>query len=244
MITVAGPCSVESPEQIETIAKVVGGIGVTFLRGGVFRAGTYPGPSFGLVNETLIQEFSRAAHDYGMRCVLEVLDYRPEALAIYDKYADAYQVGARQMQNYQLLRLLAKRKRPVFLKRNTGSTVDEWLGAMDHLLTGNLCEPILIERGSSSHMDHVRWDLSISAIPAVHAINPDLAVIVDASHGTGRRDLVAPMTLAGLAAGADGFLCEVHPDPDRSLSDAQQAYPLLDFPKLLTKARSVWDAAK
>ncbi len=234
LISIAGPCSVESPEQIHVIAQVLGKLGIKYLRGGVFRAGTYPGNRFGWVPESLMAEYSRAAHENNMKCIIEVLDCHPVFLEMVSKYCDAYQVGARQMQNYTLLRLLARTKRPVFLKRHPGSTLDEFLGAAEHLLAEEKCEPILIERGSSSHMNHVRWDLSISLIPAIKAITK-IPIICDASHGTGRRDLVEPMTFAGIAAGADGFLVEVHPTPDKSLSDADQAYPIDQFPLLYHK---------
>lgn len=243
LISVAGPCSVETPEQIHEIAQFLSQFGVKYLRGGVFRAGTYPGNHFGWVGEPLMAEFSRAARENGMKTIIEVLDYHPETMRIIAKYADAYQVGARQMQNYTLLRILGASKRTVFLKRHPGSTLDEWLGAAEHLLTGGNCDPVLIERGSASHLNHVRWDLSISMIPAVQHITR-IPIIVDASHGTGRRDLVVPMTLAGIAAGANGFLVETHTDPEKSISDAQQALPLSDFTDLFSKICLVRAARK
>lgn len=239
--TVAGPCSVESAEQIRLIASVLGKLGIEYLRGGVFRAGTYPRGHFGLVDEVLINEFSRAAHENNMKTIIEILDYHPETMKIVSKYADAFQVGARQMQNYTLLRILGSTKRTVFLKRHPGSTLDEFLGAAEHLLAGGLCDPVLVERGSSTHMNHVRWDLSISLIPTVKAITK-IPIIVDPSHGTGRRDLVEPCVLAGIAAGADGFLIETHPDPNKSLSDSEQAYPLDQFESLYKKILSVKSA--
>lgn len=238
LITVAGPCSVESPEQIHIIAQALKPLGIQYLRGGVFRAGTYPRAPFGWVEESLIAEFGRAAFENGMKCVIEVLDYHPDSFKMITKYADAFQVGARQMQNYTLLKVLAQQKRPVFLKRNMGATLDEFLGAAEYILREKKADVVLIERGSSTHMNHVRWDLSLSIIPAIKAIS-NVPVIVDASHGTGRRDLVEPMTLAGIAAGASGFLVEVHPDPENSLSDADQAYPLDKFGSLVNKARNI-----
>lgn len=242
-ISIAGPCSVESIDQIYTIAKELKKHGVQYLRGGVFRAGTYPGAAFGPIPEIAIAEYSRAAHDHGMKCIIEVLSYDKEFLNIALKYADALQVGARQMQNYPLLRLLGSTKRTIFLKRNMGSNIDEFLGAAEHLLAGGLCEPILIERGSSTYHNHVRWDLSISMIPAIKSIT-QIPIIVDASHGSGRRDLVEPMTLAGVAAGADGYLVEVHPDPVHSISDADQAYPLEKFGRLKEKIELVRNVIK
>lgn len=240
LTVLAGPCSVESAEQIHAIAKTIGHGAATYLRGGIYRAGTYPNTKrgFGLIDERLVAEFERAAHENEMKTVVEVLEYSPQAMAIYDKYGDAYQVGARQMQNYPLLRMLSHRKRPVFLKRAPGATIDEFLGSAEWLLQNGTCDVTLIERGSATNATHVRWDLSISMIPAIKAIT-DLPILVDASHGTGRRDLVRPMTLAGIAAGADGFLVETHPDPANSLSDADQAYPLAEFGRLVAAADMV-----
>lgn len=242
-ISIAGPCSVESAEQIHTIAKELGRHGVKYLRGGVFRAGTYPGSNFGWVDVRLIEEFSRAARENGMQNIIEVLDYNRDTFEIIEKYADCYQVGARQMQNYTLLRILGSTKRTVFLKRNVGATIDEFLGAAEHLLAGGLCNPILIERGSATNATHVRWDLSISMIPAIKAITK-IPILIDASHGTGRRDLVEPMTLAGVAAGADGYLVEVHPDPEHSMSDSDQAWPLDDYHRLNQRVTALREAIR
>lgn len=235
-ITVAGPCSVESEEQIYSIAKELSLHGVRFLRGGVFRAGTYPGSDFG-PKVKLMEAMYHAATENGMKVVMEVLDYTEIALGWYAKFSHCFQVGARQMQNYALLRRIGGSKRLIFLKRHPGSTLDELLGAAEHILTAK-GDVVLVERGTSSHMNHVRWDLSISMIPAVKAITA-MPIIVDASHGTGRRDLVEPMTLAGVAAGADGFLTEVHPDPEKSLSDADQAYPLEKYGELARRVRLI-----
>lgn len=239
-ISVAGPCSVESAEQIHTIARELGKCGVKYLRGGVFRAGTYPTEKYGYgwVDEKLIAEFARAAHENGMKTIIEILDYHPDTMINVDKYADCYQVGARQMQNYQLLKTLKKSKRRVFLKRNMGSTLDEFLGAAEYLLKDGHCDPVLIERGSSSFLNHVRWEPSISMIPAVHALS-QIPIIIDASHSTGRRDLVEPIVLAGIAAGANGYLVETHMDPEKSLSDPDQSYPLDKFKSLKQKIDTI-----
>lgn len=234
----AGPCSVESEEQIRHVAKVVGSYGATHLRGGVFRAGTYPGKNFGMVDDGLLNVFQKAAHEFGMLNVIEVLDYSDEALEKVSRYADCLQVGCRQMQNYTLLRKVGRMGRQVFLKRHPGATIDEWLGAAEHLLTAGNCEPILVERGSATNATHVRWDLSISMIPAVQALTR-IPILVDGSHGTGRRDLVEPMTLAGIAAGANGLLVETHPDPEKSLSDADQALSLDAFMSLMDQV-NLW----
>lgn len=228
LISIAGPCSIESEDQVAAIASELGLLDIRFMRGGIFRAGTYPGDNFGLIDESLIQIFNTFAHNNGMACVLEVLDYSPTSFGIYRRFADVFQVGARQMQNYKLLQLLAKDGRPVFLKRNMGANMHEFLGAAEWLLKNGTKELTLIERGSSTHMNHVRWDLSISIIPAIKKIT-SIPILVDASHGTGRRDLVASMAYAGIAAGADGYLIETHPYPDKSISDTDQAISLMDF---------------
>lgn len=231
---IAGPCSVESPEQIFRIAEEVKNANGSHLRGGVFRAGTYPGKDFGYKID-LLKALSGAAKSYGLKSVVEVLDYSESTLDKVCKHADCLQVGSRGMQNYTLLKTVGKIGKPVFLKRNQGATLDEWLGAAEWVLSdGKVKELYLVERGSSSFVNHVRWDLSISMIPAVKAIT-DIPVIVDASHGTGRRDLVRPMTWAGIAAGADGCLIETHYNPDWSLSDAEQALGFEEFKKTTSK---------
>ncbi len=237
-VVIAGPCSVESIEQIHPISDFVGRYGATHLRGGVFRAGTYPGKSFGQIDMTLIKHYYGAAKFANLQNIIEILDYRASQLDEIAMYTDCFQVGCRQMQNYTLLRRLGQYKKPVFLKRHPGTTLDEWLGAAEHLLVGGVEELYLIERGSSSHVNHVRWDLSISMIPAVKALTK-IPVIVDASHGTGRRDLVEPMTLAGVAAGAGGMLLEVHENPEKSLSDADQAIDPEKFKVIMKKVRSI-----
>lgn len=237
-IAIAGPCSVENEEQIKQVAEAVAKSGATHLRGGIFRAGTYPGKNFGLVEEKLLKAFQSAAHDNGLKNIIEVLDYSFGPLGVVEQYADCFQVGARSMQNYSLLRRLGRYNKQVFLKRHPGCTLDEWLGSAEHLLVEGNCHPVLIERGSSTHANHVRWDLSISMIPAIQKIT-QIPIVVDASHGTGRRDLVGPMTLAGVAAGANGVLVEVHPEPEKSLSDADQAINPESFSKLMNKVKRV-----
>ena len=233
-ITIAGPCSVENQNQLVSISDVLSKLGITYMRGGVYRAGTYPPRNFGLQKQ-LLYDFKSITKLYGLKIIVEVLDVRQvEEVA---GYVDALQVGTRHMQDYALLKEVAKFDGVVTLKRGVGSTLDEFLGAAEYLCQG-ICRPILIERGSSSYHNHVRWDLSVSIIAAIKKITK-MPIIVDASHGSGRRDLVEPLTLAGIAAGADGFLCEVHPEPEKSLSDAEQAYPLSKYEKLKKTAQEV-----
>jgi 3-deoxy-7-phosphoheptulonate synthase len=226
---IAGPCSVENETQIWSVAKIVSKF-ANHLRGGVFRAGTYPGQNFGWVSRELLTSYRKASKHYKIRNIIEVLDYRD--LDFLHDFADCYQVGCRQMQNYTLLRLLGQTNKAVFLKRHPGATIDEFLGAAEHLLAGGVRELYLIERGSATNATHCRWDLSVSMIPAVKSMT-NIPIIVDASHGTGRRDLVGPMTLAGVAAGADGLLVETHPDPKNSLSDHDQAISFKQFEDLM-----------
>ena len=237
LIVLAGPCSVEDGMDLEFIAGMLKRSGATKARGGLYRAGTYPGPNFGY-KQVLAGKWSRACKKVGLGIVVEVLDIR--LLDRVDEVADSFQVGARHMQDYALLKELSRSRKTVFLKRNPGSTLDEFLGAAEYLARGS-CRPVLIERGSATRMNHVRWDLSISLIAAVKRMT-GIPILVDASHGTGRRDLVRPMTMAGIAAGADGFLVEVHPRPERSLSDADQAYPLNSLAMLVNDANSVREA--
>lgn len=230
---IGGPCSIENEWQVKTVADVLRKNRVTWMRGGIYRAGTYGATSSGFCHD-LLKMWARVAHGKGLQIAVEVIDLA--FLGAISRHADAYQVGARQMQNYGLLKALARERKPVFIKRNMGATLHEFLGAAEYLLNGREKEVVLIERGSSTHMNHVRWDLSISLIAAVKQMT-QIPILVDASHGTGRRDLVEAMTLAGVAAGADGFMVEVHPDPDKSISDADQAVNMESFEKLVAKAR-------
>ena len=233
---IAGPCSVESKDQIWELAEIVSKLGATHLRGGVFRAGTYPGSNFGWIDIDLIREYKEAADKFYLQNIVEILDYRDIETMI--GYASCFQVGCRQMQNYTLLKEVGRSGLPVFLKRSQGSTIDELLGAAEWILSAGCDELYLIERGSSTQARHVRWDLSISMIPAVQAITK-IPILVDGSHGTGRRDLVEPMTLAGVAAGANGLLVEVHQYPEKSLSDADQAIAPAAFHRLMEKVTNI-----
>ena len=237
-VLIAGPCSVESKSQITNIAKYVSVNGATHLRGGVFSAGTYPGSNFGWKDIELIKYFHETAYDFGMRNIIEILDYTDDSFEKVLKYADCVQIGARSMQNYTLLKKAAEYGKPVFLKRHPGCTMDEFLGSAEYLLKYGCKELYLIERGSVSHTNHTRWDLSVSMIPAIKTIT-DIPIIGDPSHGTGRRDLVEPMALACVASGADGLLIETHTSPDESLSDADQATSPESFVKIINKVNKI-----
>ena len=220
------------------MAGLVRAAGATHLRGGIFRAGTYPGKNFGLIEEDIRKAFWVAAQENGLKNIVEVLDYTDASLERILPYADCLQVGARSQQNYSLLRKLGATGKAIFLKRNPGSTLDEWLGSAEHLLAGGDCHPILIERGSSTFENHARWTLSVGMIAAAKKITK-IPVIVDASHASGRRDLVAPLTLAGISAGADGCLIEVHTDPANSLSDPDQAVEPHEFYEIMQTIKQI-----
>lgn len=228
-IKIFGPCSVESEYQISYVAKYVAEAGATHLRGGLFRAGTYTNKNFGWVTRDLMEAYYKAARRNGLENIIEILDYRD--VNDVGQYCTAFQVGARQMQNYTLLREVGRAGKPVFIKRGTGATVDEWLGAADQVLNAGAKEIYLIERGSSTFHNDSRWTPCIHTIPSVKSIC-NVPVIFDASHSTGRRDLVEPMALAGVAAGAAGILVETHLDPDKSISDSEQALGEFEFKRL------------
>ncbi len=237
-ISIGGPCSLESEEQINIIAKHVATNGGTHLRAGVFRAGTYPGKVFGL-QDHLLRPYRDAAIKYGLKNIIEVLDYTDRSLTMLSDYCDCFQVGARSQQNYSLLRKLGALGKPIFLKRNPGSKIDELIGSCEHILTGQSesdveSEVYLVERGSSTFEDHSRWTLSVSMIAALKQIIR-VPVIVDGSHSSGRRDLVGAMTLAGIAAGADGCLIEVHPNPELSISDSDQAVDFNEYESIMKR---------
>lgn len=210
-MVIAGPCQIESPEQVEKIATGLRSMGIKYMRGGVFSAGTYPGDNFGLDYERL-KYFSEIAKSKGMMPVIEVFD--PRQVEIVAHYASVLQVGARAMQNYALLNEVSKKDKWVTLKRSPSATLDEFLGAAEYLARGD-AKPILVERGGASSHNHIRYELSVSMIAAIKQMT-DMPVLVDASHGSGRRDLVPALTLAGIAAGADGCIVECHPDPDNA----------------------------
>jgi 3-deoxy-7-phosphoheptulonate synthase len=239
-IKIAGPCSMESVSQLENIALKIRDE-TTHLRSGVFKAGTYEGQTFGWIDKELIKQFHDIANRNKLKNIIEILDYR-DIDWICD-YADCFQVGARQTQNYTLLKEVGKSGKPVFLKRNMGMTVDEFLGAANYILNAGCKELYLIERGSSTYHSDVRWTPTVHVIPSIKSIC-DVPVIWDASHATGRRDIVDKICLAGISAGADGYLIETHSDPEKSISDADQAISIEDYKKLCLKIERVRNAIK
>jgi 3-deoxy-7-phosphoheptulonate synthase len=222
VVIMAGPCSVESRTQIKTIAKLVKDAGAKFLRGGAFKPRTSPYSFQGLGEEGL-KYLREAADANGLLTVSEIMDRVDIPLAI--RYIDLIQIGARNMQNFTLLRELGNLNKPILLKRGMASTIDELLMAAEYIMAGGNRQVILCERGIRTFENSTRNTLDISAIPVVKK-KSHLPIVADPSHGTGLRDHVAPMARAAVAAGADGLLIEVHHEPDKALSDgAQSLYP-------------------
>lgn len=222
VVLMAGPCAVESRDQILEIAHRLRGAGATILRGGAFKPRTSPYSFQGLGEEGL-RLLAEAREATGMMIVTEALD--PESAELVAEYADILQVGARNMQNYALLRKVGQIGKPVLLKRGMSATIDELLLAAEYVLNEGNDHVILCERGVRSFDNHTRNLLDLTAIPVVKALS-HLPIIADPSHGTGIRAKVIPMARAAVAAGADGLMVEVHPDPGRALSDgAQSLYP-------------------
>jgi 3-deoxy-7-phosphoheptulonate synthase len=235
VVVMAGPCSVESEEQIEKVAAGIARQGAKVLRGGAFKPRTSP-YSFQGMGEKGLQLMRRAADKHGLLVVSEVMDHTQIAMMI--DHVDMLQVGARNMQNYNLLKELSKVTKPVLLKRGIAATIEELLLSAEYIMSGGNYNVILCERGIRTFESYTRNTLDISAIPVVHKLS-HLPIVVDPSHGTGRRDKVSPMARAALAAGADGLLIEVHHDPEHALSDgAQSLYPD-QFEQLMKELRMI-----
>lgn len=235
VVVAAGPCAVESPGQIADIAARVARAGAKLLRGGAFKPRTSPYSFQGLGEEGL-KLLRDAADKNGLLSVSEVMD--PSQVELMLPYVDVMQVGARNMQNYHLLRALGEIQKPVLLKRGMSATIEELLLSAEYIMAGGNYKVILCERGIRTFETYTRNTLDIAAIPVIKQLS-HLPIIADPSHGTGRRDKVAPMARASVAAGADGLLIEVHPDPERALSDgAQSLYPD-QFTQLMTEIRII-----
>ncbi len=222
VIAMAGPCSVETREQVESVARSVAASGARVLRGGAFKPRTSP-YSFQGHGEEALRWMREAADQHGLAVISEVMDVRTIEMMM--RFVDCLQVGARNVQNFDLLKELGKVRKPVLLKRGLSSTIEEWLLSAEYILAGGNGQVILCERGIRTFENATRNTLDISAIPVVKK-RSHLPIVVDPSHGTGRRDKVIPMARAAIAAGADGLLIEVHNNPEKALSDgAQSLYP-------------------
>jgi 3-deoxy-7-phosphoheptulonate synthase len=235
---IAGPCAVENREQIFAIAVAVKDAGGAFLRGGAYkpRSSPYSFQGLGIPGLELMRE---AADANGLAIVSEVMEIAQIEPML--PYADCFQVGARNMQNFNLLRELGQVRKPVLLKRGIAATVEELLLSSEYILSGGNYEVILCERGIRTYETATRNTMDISAIPVLKKLS-HLPVVADPSHGTGRRDLVAPMAKAAVAAGADALLIEIHPNADKAVSDAAQTMYLEDFAKLTAELRVIAQA--
>jgi 3-deoxy-7-phosphoheptulonate synthase len=235
VIVMAGPCAAENEQQVHATAAAVKRAGAKVLRGGAFKPRSSPYSFQGLGEDGLrmLQDGARA-HD--LKLVSEVMDVTQ--IDVVDRYADIFQVGARNMQNFSLLRELGHARKPVLLKRGISSTIEEWLLSAEYVLSGGNMDVMLCERGIRTFETYTRNTLDISAIPIVKKLS-HLPIIVDPSHGTGRRDKVAPMARAAVAAGADGLIIEVHVDPDHALSDGVQTMFPSQFDRLMAELRII-----
>jgi len=238
LAVIAGPCSVESRDLLLTVAKEVQAAGAHLLRGGAFKPRTSPYAFQGLGEEAL-RYLADAKRETGMPVVTELMDPRETPLVL--QYADVIQVGARNMQNFRLLKELGTHQTPVLLKRGMSSTIRELVMSAEYIMSEGNYQVILCERGIRTFEDATRNTLDLSAVPVLKQLT-HLPVIVDPSHGTGKWDLVAPMALAAVAAGADGIMVEVHPKPEEALSDGPQALLPLRFSRLMADLKRVAEA--
>ena len=230
---IAGPCAVESRDQAMRIAERVAASGARLLRGGAFKPRTSP-YSFQGLGEAGLAILAEVRERFGLGIVTEAVD--TDSLALVEQYADMIQIGARNMQNYSLLRRAGQARKPVLLKRGLAATLEEWLMAAEYVLSEGNYQVALCERGVRTFADHSRNTLDLSVVPAVKAVS-HLPVIVDPSHGTGRRDRVLPLARAALAVGADGLIVEVHDEPERAVSDGLQSIYPRQLDQLMEEAR-------
>jgi 3-deoxy-7-phosphoheptulonate synthase len=231
----AGPCAIETREQAFTVAEQVAAAGAQFFRGGAYKPRTSPYAFQGLGEEAL-KIMAEIREAFGLRIVSEAIDR--ESLALIEEYADVIQIGARNMQNYSLLREVGRTRKPVLLKRGMAATLEELLMAAEYIMSEGNYQVILCERGVRTFVDHTRNTLDLSIVPAVQRLS-HLPIIVDPSHGTGKRNKVVPLARAAVAVGADGLVIEVHHQPDKALSDgAQSIYPQ-QFADMMGEVRQI-----
>jgi len=235
IVMMAGPCTIESEKQLMTTAEAVRKQGAVILRGGAFKPSTSP-YGFRGMGESGLRLLARARDEFGMAVITEVMT--PSDVEMVCDYADILQIGTRNMQNYFLLDQVGKAEKPVVLKRGMSATIEEWLLAAEYILTQGNPHVILCERGIRTFEKMTRNTMDISAIPLIKRLS-HLPVISDPSQGTGRRDLVTPLSLASIAAGTDALLVEVHPNPDEALKDGAQSLTLEQFSSLMPKAHAI-----
>jgi 3-deoxy-7-phosphoheptulonate synthase len=232
---IAGPCAIESRAQAFAIAEAVRRSGARFFRGGAYKPRTSPYAFQGLGEEGL-KILADVREAYGLKIVTEALD--EPGVDLVERYGDVIQIGARNMQNFSLLRRAGKAKIPVLLKRGLSATLDEWLLAAEYVMAEGNYQVVLCERGIRTFVQHTRNTLDLAAIPAVRRIS-HLPVIVDPSHGTGKNFMVTPLARAGVAVGADGLIIEVHDQPEHALSDGAQALTLDQYEQLVSEVKSI-----
>lgn len=235
VVCMAGPCSVEGKDQIEISAEIVAKGGAKIIRGGAFKPRSSP-YSFQGMGEEGLQLMRKAADNNGLLVISEVMEI--SQIPMLSEYSDILQVGARNMQNFNLLRELGKNRKPVLLKRGIAATIEELLLSAEYIMSGGNYDVMLCERGIRTFETYTRNTFDLSVIPVIHKLS-HLPIIADPSHGTGRRDLVPPMACAAIAAGADGILMEVHHDPDHAASDGAQSLFPAQFHDLMPKLRLI-----
>jgi len=235
IVTIAGPCAVESEKQIMTIAKIVKDAGAKILRGGAFKPRTSP-YSFQGLGEDGLKFLRKAGDEFGLAVITEIMD--PIRIELIYKYTDIFQLGSRNMQNFPLLRELGKVDKPVMIKRGMSATIDEWLMAAEYILASGNESVMVCERGIRTFETSTRNTFDLSAIPVIHQ-RSHLPIIADPSHATGIRDKVIPMARAAVAAGTDGLMVEVHHDPSSAMSDGPQALLPEQFKELMSQVRMI-----
>lgn len=235
IVIMAGPCAIENKKQLMDCAEVVKKSGGKILRGGAFKPRTSPF-SFQGLGEKGLKLLRQAKEKTGLITISEVLDVRDVPLV--SKYADILQIGARNMQNYPLLKAVGKSQKPVLLKKGLSATIEEWLAAADYILKENNFQVVLCERGIRSFETSTRFILDLSSVPVIKKLS-HLPIIVDPSHPAGSREFVPALAKAGLAAGADGLLIEIHPQPEKALSDGPQALTFANFRELMIDLKLV-----
>jgi 3-deoxy-7-phosphoheptulonate synthase len=234
---IAGPCAIESRDQAFRIAEAVRRSGARFFRGGAYKPRTSPYAFQGLGEEGL-KILADIRDAYGLKIVTEALD--EAGVDLVERYGDMIQIGARNMQNFSLLRRAGKARLPVLLKRGLSATLDEWLLAAEYIMAEGNYQVVLCERGIRTFAQHTRNTLDLAAIPAVRRIS-HLPVIVDPSHGTGKNFMVTPLARAGVAVGADGLIIEVHDQPEHALSDGAQALTLDQYEEMVSEVRAIYE---
>jgi len=232
---IAGPCAIESRDQAFAVAEKVAAAGAQFFRGGAYKPRTSP-YSFQGLGEQGLQIMAEVRERFGMKIVTEAIDN--ESLELVDQYADVIQIGARNMQNFSLLKRAGRAKKPVMLKRGMSATLEEFLMAAEYIMSEGNYNVVLCERGVRTFADHTRNTLDLSVVPAVQRLS-HLPIVVDPSHGTGKRNKVTPLSRAAVAVGADGLIVEVHTDPDKALSDGMQSLFPEQFEDLMAQVRQI-----